>query len=115
MNKRRWPGVLLSKTERNYMKEKICLLRHGESAWNKENRRFTGWTDVDLTRGGVAEGCKGAETSCWQKDSASRRRILLSKRAVKTWIVAGPPQHQDFIPVEMEEMNENTKASYKGT
>ena len=27
---------------------KVVLLRHGESAWNKENR-FTGWTDVDLT------------------------------------------------------------------
>jgi 2,3-bisphosphoglycerate-dependent phosphoglycerate mutase len=26
----------------------LVLLRHGESAWNLENR-FTGWTDVDLT------------------------------------------------------------------
>ena len=34
--------------------KKIVLLRHGESAWNKENR-FTGWTDVDLTEKGVAE------------------------------------------------------------
>lgn len=34
--------------------KKLVLLRHGESTWNKENR-FTGWTDVDLTRKGVAE------------------------------------------------------------
>ena len=34
--------------------KKIVLLRHGESAWNKENR-FTGWTDVDLTDKGRAE------------------------------------------------------------
>lgn len=34
--------------------KKIVLLRHGESAWNKENR-FTGWTDVDLTAQGIAE------------------------------------------------------------
>ncbi len=34
--------------------KKLVLLRHGESAWNEENR-FTGWTDVDLTRKGVAE------------------------------------------------------------
>ena len=34
--------------------KKIVLLRHGESAWNKENR-FTGWTDVDLTEKGRAE------------------------------------------------------------
>ena len=37
--------------------KKIVLLRHGESAWNKENR-FTGWTDVDLTEKGIAEACK---------------------------------------------------------
>lgn len=30
---------------------KVVLLRHGESVWNKENR-FTGWTDVDLSEQG---------------------------------------------------------------
>lgn len=30
------------------------MLRHGESAWNKENR-FTGWTDVRLSETGVKE------------------------------------------------------------
>jgi 2,3-bisphosphoglycerate-dependent phosphoglycerate mutase len=33
---------------------KIVLIRHGESAWNLENR-FTGWTDVGLTDTGVAQ------------------------------------------------------------
>ena len=33
---------------------KLVLLRHGESTWNKENR-FTGWTDVPLTKKGVEE------------------------------------------------------------
>ena len=33
---------------------KLVLLRHGESQWNLENR-FTGWTDVDLTKKGEAE------------------------------------------------------------
>jgi bisphosphoglycerate-dependent phosphoglycerate mutase len=28
---------------------KLVLLRHGQSEWNEENR-FTGWTDVDLSR-----------------------------------------------------------------
>ena len=32
----------------------LVLLRHGESAWNKENR-FTGWTDVNLTGKGIEE------------------------------------------------------------
>jgi len=33
---------------------KLVLLRHGESAWNRENR-FTGWTDVDLSEKGLQE------------------------------------------------------------
>lgn len=33
---------------------KLVLLRHGESAWNKENR-FTGWTDIDLSDRGIKE------------------------------------------------------------
>ena len=40
--------------------KKIVLLRHGESAWNRENR-FTGWTDVDLTDKGVEEALKAGE------------------------------------------------------
>jgi len=32
----------------------LVLVRHGQSAWNLENR-FTGWWDVDLTERGVAE------------------------------------------------------------
>jgi len=39
---------------------KLVLLRHGESAWNLENR-FTGWTDVDLTDKGRAEAKTAGE------------------------------------------------------
>lgn len=34
--------------------QKLVLLRHGESDWNRENR-FTGWTDVDLSKRGLEE------------------------------------------------------------
>ncbi len=34
--------------------KKLILLRHGESQWNLENR-FTGWTDVELTKKGEGE------------------------------------------------------------
>ena len=33
---------------------KLVLIRHGESAWNKENK-FTGWTDVPLSELGEQE------------------------------------------------------------
>ena len=39
------------------MSQKLILLRHGESKWNLENR-FTGWTDVDLTKNGENEANK---------------------------------------------------------
>jgi 2,3-bisphosphoglycerate-dependent phosphoglycerate mutase len=38
----------------------LVLLRHGESAWNRENL-FTGWVDVDLSDKGVKEAIRGGE------------------------------------------------------
>ncbi|MCR3755236.1 MAG: 2,3-bisphosphoglycerate-dependent phosphoglycerate mutase [Candidatus Westeberhardia cardiocondylae] len=35
-------------------KNKIVLVRHGESKWNYENK-FTGWTDIDLSEKGKLE------------------------------------------------------------
>ena len=40
--------------------QKLVLLRHGESVWNKENR-FTGWTDVDLSEDGVNQAKKAGQ------------------------------------------------------
>ena len=37
---------------------RLVLIRHGQSAWNLENR-FTGWWDVDLTAKGEAEAKRG--------------------------------------------------------
>ena len=39
---------------------KLVLVRHGQSAWNLENR-FTGWWDVDLTAKGEAEARAAGE------------------------------------------------------
>jgi len=33
---------------------KLVMIRHGQSAWNLENR-FSGWADVDLSEQGIAE------------------------------------------------------------
>lgn len=38
---------------------KIVLIRHGQSTWNKE-KKFTGWTDVELTEQGRQEAKEGA-------------------------------------------------------
>ena len=39
---------------------KLVLIRHGESIWNKENR-FTGWTDVDLSERGIREATEAGQ------------------------------------------------------
>ncbi|HQP59876.1 MAG TPA: 2,3-diphosphoglycerate-dependent phosphoglycerate mutase [Anaerolineaceae bacterium] len=66
---------------------KVVLLRHGESAWNKENR-FTGWTDVDLTEKGIQEAQEGARLL---KDAGFTFDLAFTsvlKRAIRTlWIV----------------------------
>ena len=36
---------------------KLILLRHGQTTWNRDNR-FTGWTDVPLTKRGINEAKK---------------------------------------------------------
>lgn len=68
-------------------KYKLVLVRHGQSAWNLENR-FTGWTDVDLTERGIAEAKAGGELlrdGGYQFDMAYTSVL---KRAIKTlWIV----------------------------
>ena len=38
----------------------LVLIRHGQSAWNLENR-FTGWWDVDLTEQGRREAWAAGE------------------------------------------------------
>ena len=40
---------------------KLILIRHGQSRWNKSNR-FTGWVDVPLSEQGVKEALEAAQT-----------------------------------------------------
>jgi 2,3-bisphosphoglycerate-dependent phosphoglycerate mutase len=66
---------------------KLVLLRHGESAWNLENR-FTGWTDVDLTPKGVAEAHEAARLFKEGGYTFDVAFVSVLKRAIRTlWIV----------------------------
>jgi 2,3-bisphosphoglycerate-dependent phosphoglycerate mutase len=65
----------------------LVLLRHGESAWNKENR-FTGWTDVDLTEQGVAEAKSAGRVLKENGFVFDVAHTSVLKRAIRTlWIV----------------------------
>ena len=66
---------------------KLVLLRHGESAWNKENK-FTGWTDVDLSAKGRQEAEAAGEVLKAEGYSFDVAFTSVLKRAIRTlWIV----------------------------
>jgi 2,3-bisphosphoglycerate-dependent phosphoglycerate mutase len=69
------------------MRNKLVLLRHGQSAWNLENR-FTGWTDVDLTEQGVAESHHAGRSLAAAGFEFDVAFTSVLKRAIRTlWIV----------------------------
>jgi 2,3-bisphosphoglycerate-dependent phosphoglycerate mutase len=78
---------------------KLVLLRHGESAWNRENR-FTGWTDVDLTPKGVEEARSAGrllESGGYEFDIAFTSVL---KRAIRTLWLALEELDRMWLPVE---------------
>ena len=79
--------------------KKIVLLRHGQSAWNLENR-FTGWTDVDLTEKGVEEARRAGELLKKEGFAFDRAYTSFQKRAVKTLNCVLDVMDHDWIPVE---------------
>ncbi|MDR0915219.1 MAG: 2,3-diphosphoglycerate-dependent phosphoglycerate mutase [Endomicrobium sp.] len=62
---------------------KIVLIRHGESIWNKENK-FTGWTDVDLSKQGHEESILAGKKLQANGFTFDIAYVSLLKRAVKT-------------------------------
>lgn len=65
----------------------ICLVRHGQSQWNLENR-FTGWVDVDLSEKGVEEAKAAGERIAGLKVDWNIAHTSRLQRAQKTleWI-----------------------------
>tara|TARA_Y100001958_G_C21226741_1_gene552221 strand:- start:1507 stop:2208 length:702 start_codon:yes stop_codon:yes gene_type:complete len=65
------------------MSNKLILLRHGESKWNAENR-FTGWTDVDLTKKGMNEAKEAGILLFNENLNIKTVFVSYLKRAIKT-------------------------------
>ena len=77
---------------------KLVLVRHGQSAWNLENR-FTGWTDVDLTEQGRAEA---REAGRLLRDGGYEFDVAYTsvlKRAIKTLWLALEEMDCEWLPV----------------
>lgn len=77
---------------------KVILLRHGESIWNKENK-FTGWTDIDLSKKGIEEAIEAGKI-------LKKKNILFDvaftsvlKRAIRTLWITMDQTDLMWIPV----------------
>ena len=77
----------------------LVLIRHGQSAWNLENR-FTGWWDVDLTDQGRAEARAAGELLSERKLDFDLCFTSVQKRAIKTLHLALDAMDRLWLPVE---------------
>ena len=78
--------------------KQLVLIRHGESAWNLENR-FTGWADVDLTQKGIdqaIEAGKSLKKAGYEFDIAYTSVL---RRAIRTLWYVQDEMNLMWIPV----------------
>jgi 2,3-bisphosphoglycerate-dependent phosphoglycerate mutase len=78
---------------------RIVFLRHGESAWNRENR-FTGWTDVDLNATGVEEARAAGRLLKAQGLAFDIAYTSVLKRAIRTLWLALEEMDCMWLPVQ---------------
>lgn len=81
--------------------KRLVLMRHGQSAWNKENR-FTGWTDVPLSEVGIEEAKKAGRDL---KNAGFNFKMAYTsylKRAIKTCWLALEEMDLMYIPVKTD-------------
>jgi 2,3-bisphosphoglycerate-dependent phosphoglycerate mutase len=78
---------------------RLVLLRHGESTWNQENR-FTGWTDVGLTKKGLAEARSAGQLLREKGFVFDLAFTSVLKRAIKTLWVVLEEMDLMWIPVQ---------------
>ncbi|MBX3560475.1 MAG: 2,3-diphosphoglycerate-dependent phosphoglycerate mutase [Sphingomonas sp.] len=78
---------------------RLVLIRHGQSAWNLENR-FTGWWDVDLTEQGVAEAKTAGELLAARGLDFDLCFTSVQTRAIKTLNIALEAMGRLWLPVE---------------
>ena len=77
----------------------LVLIRHGQSAWNLENR-FTGWWDVDVTAQGAAEARAAGELMAAKGLDFDQTFTSLQTRAIKTLNLALEAMGRLWLPTE---------------
>jgi 2,3-bisphosphoglycerate-dependent phosphoglycerate mutase len=93
---------------------KLVLIRHGQSAWNLENR-FTGWTDVGLTEQGRQEAASGGKLLKAEGYTFDVAFTSVLKRAIHTLNLALDEMDLDWLPVTKAwQLNERHYGALQG-
>ncbi|MET3725245.1 2,3-diphosphoglycerate-dependent phosphoglycerate mutase [Sphingomonas trueperi] len=79
----------------------LVLIRHGQSAWNLENR-FTGWWDVDLTEQGVREATAAGTLMKEKGLDFDQCFTSFQSRAIKTLHLALEAMDRLWLPEEKD-------------
>jgi len=79
----------------------LVLIRHGQSAWNLENR-FTGWWDVNLTAQGEAEAKAAGELMAARGVDFDMTFTSFQTRAIKTLNIALEAMGRLWLPTEKD-------------
>lgn len=82
---------------------KLVLVRHGQSMWNLENK-FTGWTDVELSKQGIAEAKEAGRVL---------KRLGFRFDLAYTSVLKRAEDTLDYILKEMEQEDIEIKRSWK--
>jgi len=91
---------------------KLVLIRHGQSVWNLENK-FTGWTDVDLSKNGLQEAREAGKVLKKNEYTFDIAYTSVLKRSIRTlWIVL----HQmDFMWIPCIQILEVERTTLRGS
>ena len=94
--------------------KKLVLMRHGESAWNLENR-FTGWVDVDLTEKGVTEARSAGRLLKNEGYAFDLAYTSLLTRAIRTlWLAQEELDRRWIAVVKHWRLNERHYGALQG-
>ncbi len=80
---------------------RLVLIRHGQSAWNLENR-FTGWWDVSLTDRGIGEAQDAGRLLAGKGFDFDRCFTSVQTRAIRTLDLALEAMGRLWLPVEKD-------------
>lgn len=93
---------------------RLLLLRHGQSLWNRE-RRFTGWTDIDLSPQGIEEARNAGRLMKRAGITVDVAYTSLLKRAIRTlWIVLDEMDLMKIPVTKSWRLNERAYGDFEG-